>query len=90
MQWDTYFLAFMAGLDAASQRGRDLAYSNLIQITLARTQAGLGGGFVPNYASAVGASRDRSESQVRRFAVSRAATLGVATACCDGVGGDAT
>jgi hypothetical protein len=53
--WDNMFLSLMA-----SALSKDLAYSNLIQIVLARTQDG----FVPNYASGLHKSYDRTEPQV--------------------------
>ena len=43
-EWDNYFLAYMASLEAESL---DIAYSNLIQLTLGRTLEG----FVPNHVS---------------------------------------
>ena len=43
-EWDNYFLAYMASLDTESL---DVAYSNLIQLTLGRTMEG----FVPNHVS---------------------------------------
>lgn len=57
-EWDTYFLALMAS--AQDGIARDLAYANLIQVTLGRTLLG----FVPNVAAGVRKSYDRSEDQV--------------------------
>lgn len=54
--WDNYFAAQIAAVDS-----REIAYSNLIEMTAERTEAG----FVPNFASALGASsRDRSQPPV--------------------------
>lgn len=54
--WDNYFAAFMASL-----KDKHLAYSNLIAMTLSRTQAG----FVPNFADGTGLrSQDRSQPPV--------------------------
>lgn len=54
--WDNYFAAQMAAVDS-----KEIAYSNLIEMTAERTEAG----FVPNFASALGASsRDRSQPPV--------------------------
>jgi putative isomerase len=55
--WDNYFLAYMASCEAAS---KDIAYSNLLQTTLMRTVSG----FVPNFASGLHASFDRTEPQL--------------------------
>jgi hypothetical protein len=57
-EWDTYFLALMATVQEGI--ARDLAYANLIQVTLGRTLLG----FVPNVAAGVRKSYDRSEDQV--------------------------
>ncbi|MBN1399651.1 MAG: hypothetical protein JXA74_02370 [Anaerolineae bacterium] len=55
-EWDTYFAAYMAGLDS-----RDLAYANAVEITRAITERG----FVPNFATVAGVkSRDRSQPPV--------------------------
>lgn len=54
--WDNYFAAQIAAVDS-----KEIAYSNLIEMTAERTEAG----FVPNFASALGASsRDRSQPPV--------------------------
>lgn len=54
--WDNYFAAQIASVDS-----KEIAYSNLIEMTAERTEAG----FVPNFASALGASsRDRSQPPV--------------------------
>ena len=60
--WDNLFAAFVAGSDRAA---RDVAYANVIQTLMGRTQAGL----VPNYASGTHVSRDRSEPQVGAIVV---------------------
>jgi hypothetical protein len=57
-EWDTYFLALMASLQDGI--ARDLAYANLIQVTLGRTVAG----FVPNGGAGPRRTYDRSEDQV--------------------------
>jgi len=57
-EWDTYFLALMASLQGG--RSKDLAYANLIQVTLGRTLMG----FVPNGAAGPKKAYDRSEPQV--------------------------
>ncbi len=53
--WDNYFAGYMAALDH-----KDLAYANVIEITREHTEAG----FVPNYASSVTKSHDRSQPPV--------------------------
>lgn len=54
--WDNYFAGMMAGLG-----NRAIAYSNLIEITLERTEAG----FVPNFIHGTGQkSEDRSQPPV--------------------------
>ena len=54
--WDSYFAGFMA-----AKWDKFLAYSNLIEITLCRTQAG----FVPNFADGTGVkSEDRPQPPV--------------------------
>ena len=54
--WDNFFAAQIASVDS-----REIAYSNLIEMMAERTEAG----FVPNFASALGASsRDRSQPPV--------------------------
>lgn len=60
-EWDTYFLALTASMVAG--RARDLAYANLMQVTLGRTLAG----FVPNGAAGPRRAYDRSEDQVGAF-----------------------
>ena len=57
-EWDTYFLALMASAQAGI--ARDLAYANLIQVTLGRTLMG----FVPNGGAGPRRTYDRSENQV--------------------------
>lgn len=57
-EWDTYFLALMASIEAGV--ARDLAYANLIQVTLGRTLMG----FVPNGGAGPRRTYDRSENQV--------------------------
>jgi len=59
--WDTYFAAVMAGLDS-----RELAYSNLIEITAEAAPAG----FVPNDSRGCGfKSNDRSQPPVGSMAL---------------------
>ena len=58
--WDNLFLAYMASLEEESL---DIAFSNLMQIALARTQDG----FVPNFASAFHVSNDRTEPQIGAY-----------------------
>lgn len=54
--WDTYFAAYIASID-----NKELAYSNAIAITRAKTESG----FVPNFIYGTGvASRDRSQPPV--------------------------
>jgi putative isomerase len=54
--WDTYFSAFMAGLEC-----KELAYANAVEITRAITP----GGFIPNFTCSYGnASFDRSQPPV--------------------------
>lgn len=54
--WDNYFAACMAALDS-----KEIAYFNLIEMTAEKTESG----FVPNFASSLGASsRDRSQPPV--------------------------
>jgi len=57
-EWDTFFLSLLAS--AQPGRSRDIAYANLIQVTLGRTPAG----FVPNVAGGARRTFDRSEPQV--------------------------
>jgi hypothetical protein len=59
-EWDTYFTAYMFSLG-----NKKLAYANAIAITKEIT----GDGFVPNFASAVTTSEDRSEPPVGSFVV---------------------
>jgi len=54
-EWDTYFAAYMFSLD-----NKELAYANAIAMTEEITEKG----FVPNFASARGSSKDRSEPPV--------------------------
>ena len=59
--WDTYFAAYMAGLD-----NRDLAYANAIEITREITERG----FIPNFGTVNGVkSRDRSQPPVGSLVV---------------------
>lgn len=58
--WDNYLLSYMASLEAESL---DIAYSNLIQTTQMRTMEG----FVPNFASGIHVSYDRTEPQIGAF-----------------------
>ena len=54
--WDTYFAAYMAGLD-----NKDLAYANAIAITREKTERG----FIPNFGTVANIkSRDRSQPPV--------------------------
>ena len=62
--WDNLFLAFMAGL-AGNTTGKDIAYSNAIQILQARTLDG----FVPNYAAGTFVSYDRTEPQIGAYVI---------------------
>jgi neutral trehalase len=59
-EWDTYFAAYMFSLD-----NKELAYANAIAITKEITSDG----FVPNFASSVTTSEDRSEPPVGSFVV---------------------
>jgi hypothetical protein len=59
-EWDTYFAAYMFSLD-----NKTLAYANAIAITKEITSDG----FVPNFASSVTTSEDRSEPPVGSFVV---------------------
>jgi len=55
--WDTELAAWMLGMEDAS---RDLAFNNIMQIVLAATLEGM----IPNYASGVDKSYDRTEPQL--------------------------
>jgi hypothetical protein len=59
-EWDTYFAAYMFSVD-----NKELAYANAIAITKEITDDG----FVPNFASSVNTSEDRSEPPVGSFVV---------------------
>jgi hypothetical protein len=56
--WDTYFAAYMYSLD-----NKELAYANALAITNSITSRG----FIPNFASALGSSDDRSQPPVGSF-----------------------
>lgn len=58
--WDTYFAAYMYSLD-----NKDLAYANAIAITKEISKKG----FIPNFASSLGTSEDRSEPPVGSFII---------------------
>ena len=58
--WDNFFLTYMASL---SRDSLDIAYSNLIQNVLMRTIDG----FVPNFASGLHVSFDRTEPQIGAY-----------------------
>ena len=59
--WDTYFAAYIAGLD-----NRELAYANAIEITREATERG----FMPNFGTVNDVkSRDRSQPPVGSFVV---------------------
>lgn len=54
--WDTYFAAYMAGLD-----NKELAYANAVEITREKTESG----FIPNFGTVLNLkSRDRSQPPV--------------------------
>eukprot|EP00440_Ansanella_granifera_P056074 gb/GFBE01060778.1/.p1 GENE.gb/GFBE01060778.1/~~gb/GFBE01060778.1/.p1 ORF type:complete len:828 (+),score=155.91 gb/GFBE01060778.1/:1-2484(+) len=55
--WDNIFASYMTSLDPT---GKDIAYSNLIQVIRSRTAKG----FVPNYAAAGRKSVDRTEPPI--------------------------
>jgi hypothetical protein len=55
--WDNILLSWMASLEEDS---KDICYSNLVQIVLARTMFG----FVPNYHAGTHDTTDRSEPQI--------------------------
>jgi len=59
-EWDTYFAAYMHSLN-----NKELAYAN----ALAMTHEITGRGFVPNFASSVATSEDRSEPPVGSFVI---------------------
>jgi len=58
--WDTYFAAYMYSFD-----NKDLAYANVIAISKDISK----NGFIPNFASALGTSEDRSEPPVGSYIV---------------------
>ena len=58
--WDTYFAAYMYSFD-----NKDLAYANAIAISKDISK----NGFIPNFASALGTSEDRSEPPVGSYIV---------------------
>ena len=58
--WDTYFAAYMYSLD-----DKDLAYANAIAISKHISK----NGFIPNFASSLGISEDRSEPPVGSYIV---------------------
>ncbi len=59
-EWDTYFAAYMHSLN-----NKELAYANALAMTNEITDRG----FVPNFASSVTTSEDRSEPPVGSFVV---------------------
>jgi len=59
-EWDTYFAAYMLSLN-----NKELAYSNALAMTNELTDRG----FVPNFASSVTRSEDRSEPPVGSFVI---------------------
>jgi putative isomerase len=59
-EWDTYFAAYMHSLN-----NKELAYANVLAMTSEITERG----FVPNFASSVNKSEDRSEPPVGAFIV---------------------
>jgi neutral trehalase len=59
-EWDTYFAAYMHSLN-----NKELAYSNALAMTNELTDRG----FVPNFASSVTRSEDRSQPPVGSFVV---------------------
>lgn len=61
--WDNLFLGYMTSLNGGI--AKDVAYSNVIQIVLARTTQG----FVPNYESGPRVSVDRTEPQIGAYVV---------------------
>jgi len=58
--WDTYFASFMFAID-----NKELAYSNAIAITKEITEKG----FIPNFASGLCKSEDRSQPPVGSFVI---------------------
>lgn len=62
-EWDTFFVSYMGAMEGGT--ARDIAYSNAIQMMLARTLDG----FVPNFAAGLRKSYDRSESQIGAFVI---------------------
>ena len=63
--WDNLFLSYMASLEPGTLK--DISYANLIQIIQARTLLG----FVPNYASGMSVSFDRTEPQIGALVVQK-------------------
>jgi len=59
-EWDTYFAAYMHSLN-----NKELAYANALAMTDEITDRG----FVPNFASSVATSEDRSEPPVGSFVI---------------------
>jgi len=59
-EWDTYFAAYMLSLN-----NKELAYSNALAMTNELTDRG----FVPNFASSVTKSEDRSQPPVGSFVI---------------------
>ncbi len=60
-EWDNYFAAYMAAVDAADPTAKAIAYANAVEMTREITETG----FVPNFATVNGcSSRDRSEPPV--------------------------
>ena len=59
-EWDTYFAAYMLSLS-----NKELAYANALAMTKEITDHG----FVPNFASSVTTSEDRSQPPVGSFVV---------------------
>jgi len=59
-EWDTYFAAYMHSLN-----NKELAYANALAMTDELTDRG----FVPNFASSVATSEDRSEPPVGSFVI---------------------
>jgi putative isomerase len=57
--WDSYFTAYMLGMD-----DKYLAYGNAIAITEEEVPGAGNTGFIPNYASGIGTSTDRSQPPV--------------------------
>jgi putative isomerase len=61
--WDNYFLSYMASIEGGYLK--DVAYMNLIQLSLSRTLTG----FVANYVSGLRASYDRTEPQIGAYVI---------------------